>query len=403
MPGLWPTWSPLDVSIWVSDVLRLGQYAHAFVHFDIDGPTLLELTEDVLESQLSIRNIIHRKKIIAHAKLLAMPASQPSTPSPSRTSKMNSPASRERSTRVDWSPEARRVGDRTSAASRSASSSHSPCASNDAYGVSSPARAHPRFPNGVDDREFEDSLNSSFQGPLYRSRSCELLGSSAMLDKDAPAQGYGAYSAARAAARRRQPRRSFPQASNGIDGSNVSASFSYSPSQRRRSGGVRSSPDSSTSYRSSDSRKVLPSKVPPASTKGQRVQGFGELGPSCSTRGSWGTPRPRQPWGGGGMGKDHHQFVPHSDVDPLSSHYYKASMLCGPRSTAINRADRKLFDLPWQVAATRSARSTPGPGKPVRSTKNHLGGAFPKDERFTYDRQNCFNWIRELESTSTVL
>ena len=44
----------------------------AFEQNDVDGPMLLELSEDLLEDCLYVKNPIHRKKILAHAKLLPM-------------------------------------------------------------------------------------------------------------------------------------------------------------------------------------------------------------------------------------------------------------------------------------------------------------------------------------------
>lgn len=67
---MWVRWAPGDVSHWIGTVLRLPQYSEAFECSEIDGPTLLELDEVVMERDLFIINPIHRKKIIAHVKLL---------------------------------------------------------------------------------------------------------------------------------------------------------------------------------------------------------------------------------------------------------------------------------------------------------------------------------------------
>jgi len=66
----WTQWSATDVGAWISESLRLPQYRDVFEQNEVDGPTLLELTEDVLERELAIRSAIHRKKVIAHIKLL---------------------------------------------------------------------------------------------------------------------------------------------------------------------------------------------------------------------------------------------------------------------------------------------------------------------------------------------
>lgn len=71
-PGQLPGQETVDVRLWtVSDVcgwletLMLGQYKDAFADAAVDGPFLLELTEEDLLNTLGVEHPLHRKKIIA--------------------------------------------------------------------------------------------------------------------------------------------------------------------------------------------------------------------------------------------------------------------------------------------------------------------------------------------------
>jgi SAM domain (Sterile alpha motif)/Ankyrin repeats (many copies) len=71
-PGQLPGEESVDVSLWtVADVcgwletLMLGQYKDSFADAAVDGPFLLELTEDDLLNTLGVEHALHRKKIIA--------------------------------------------------------------------------------------------------------------------------------------------------------------------------------------------------------------------------------------------------------------------------------------------------------------------------------------------------
>jgi CheY-like chemotaxis protein len=71
-PGQLPGQDTVDVRLWtVSDVcgwletLMLGQYKDAFADAAVDGPFLLELTEDDLLNTLGVEHPLHRKKIVA--------------------------------------------------------------------------------------------------------------------------------------------------------------------------------------------------------------------------------------------------------------------------------------------------------------------------------------------------
>lgn len=65
----WTQWSETQVSSWVRGHLGLP-YGDIFVQNRIDGPTLLELTDQDLNDYLEIWNPLHRKKLLAHTKLL---------------------------------------------------------------------------------------------------------------------------------------------------------------------------------------------------------------------------------------------------------------------------------------------------------------------------------------------
>jgi len=66
----WAAWAPPDVGRWLSEGLGLPQYSSAFETHEVDGPTLMELTEALLREALGVENALHRKKIVAHIKLL---------------------------------------------------------------------------------------------------------------------------------------------------------------------------------------------------------------------------------------------------------------------------------------------------------------------------------------------
>lgn len=82
----WETWSPSDVSRWVATALDLPQYAENFRLHEVDGPTLLELTEETLENPLGIAEPLRRKKILGHIKLLKIRSAPTSAADSSRDS-----------------------------------------------------------------------------------------------------------------------------------------------------------------------------------------------------------------------------------------------------------------------------------------------------------------------------
>lgn len=63
-------WQPADVAWWLSNLLRLPQYAETFEENGVDGVTLFELSENILDEALCVTNPLHRKKILGHVKLL---------------------------------------------------------------------------------------------------------------------------------------------------------------------------------------------------------------------------------------------------------------------------------------------------------------------------------------------
>jgi len=90
----WTAWSPNDVGNWLSNVLKLPQYSDCFVTNEIDGPTLVQLSEDMLEANLSIPNTLHRKKIMGHVHLFHPPEQQEGTPSCASSTTASAKASR---------------------------------------------------------------------------------------------------------------------------------------------------------------------------------------------------------------------------------------------------------------------------------------------------------------------
>lgn len=64
----WMGWSVQDVANWVESLLG-APYSIRFLEKKIDGPTLLELSEDDLRTELGMEDSIHRKKILGHLRL----------------------------------------------------------------------------------------------------------------------------------------------------------------------------------------------------------------------------------------------------------------------------------------------------------------------------------------------
>lgn len=65
----WTQWSETQVASWIKGHLGLP-YADVIIQNRIDGPTLLELTDQDLHDYLDIVNPLHRKKLLGHTKLL---------------------------------------------------------------------------------------------------------------------------------------------------------------------------------------------------------------------------------------------------------------------------------------------------------------------------------------------
>lgn len=64
----WMGWSVQDVANWV-DTLLGSPHSARFVEKKIDGPTLLELSEEDLRVELGLEDAIHRKKLLGHIRL----------------------------------------------------------------------------------------------------------------------------------------------------------------------------------------------------------------------------------------------------------------------------------------------------------------------------------------------
>lgn len=67
----WVVWTPDDVGDWV-DMLCGDQLGAAFRQNKVDGPTLLELTDDDLRTLLGVANPIQRSKILGHVHVFQM-------------------------------------------------------------------------------------------------------------------------------------------------------------------------------------------------------------------------------------------------------------------------------------------------------------------------------------------
>lgn len=67
----WVVWSETDVGDWV-DLLLGSPLGEAFRLNKVDGPTLLELTDDDLRVSLGITNALHRQKILGHVRVFQL-------------------------------------------------------------------------------------------------------------------------------------------------------------------------------------------------------------------------------------------------------------------------------------------------------------------------------------------
>lgn len=67
----WVVWSSDDVGDWIDLLLGEG-IGEPFRRNTVDGPTLLELTEDDLRVSLEMGNALHRQKILGHVRVFQM-------------------------------------------------------------------------------------------------------------------------------------------------------------------------------------------------------------------------------------------------------------------------------------------------------------------------------------------
>ncbi len=66
----WLRWSTNDVVKWLVDCVELPQHAERFAAHRIDGPTLLELTQQTLEDPLGVVDPLHRRRILRQVQQL---------------------------------------------------------------------------------------------------------------------------------------------------------------------------------------------------------------------------------------------------------------------------------------------------------------------------------------------
>lgn len=69
--GEWLEWSPDDVGDWVDALLGESCGAPFRVH-RVDGPTLLELSDEDLQSPLGVTSSLHRKKLLGHIRVFRL-------------------------------------------------------------------------------------------------------------------------------------------------------------------------------------------------------------------------------------------------------------------------------------------------------------------------------------------
>jgi hypothetical protein len=371
-------WSPADVANWVSEVLRLPEYGEVMEACRIDGPTLLELPEDLLETELLITNPIHRKKIIAHAKLLGgMPSEQLAT----------SPQQGRRSERTPRSPATPSSASQWSAGACASAvrqrSWDDQCAASDYEEQDFMSSA-----GAASLQRGQRSAASSTGGtgmPGASDVTSTFASSRPMRRKEPSTLSCGFYNHGDTLAERAAVRRGRSMDRVALLQRNL---------QVRRSGG--SGAASARSSQSADptprqQQGLLSGRGPGKvlSIRGKQVNGWGQLSPSCSRRGSW--------------GRSAEQGSPRCDVlakpapfadDPTTSYYYKESFERSTQGTVLSPSSRQTLEFRQQ------GTKTPGPGtyKPkARWQELQIGGAIGAADRFRYDRRNCGLWLRETE------
>eukprot|EP00747_Dinoflagellata_sp_TGD_P188704 gnl/TRDRNA2_/TRDRNA2_48064_c0_seq1.p1 gnl/TRDRNA2_/TRDRNA2_48064_c0~~gnl/TRDRNA2_/TRDRNA2_48064_c0_seq1.p1 ORF type:complete len:459 (+),score=54.32 gnl/TRDRNA2_/TRDRNA2_48064_c0_seq1:119-1495(+) len=75
----WVNWTPDDVGDWVEELIG-KPFDLPFRENMVDGPTLIELTDNDLRSLLGVANRLHRQKILGHIRVYQMQCSQPRKP-----------------------------------------------------------------------------------------------------------------------------------------------------------------------------------------------------------------------------------------------------------------------------------------------------------------------------------
>lgn len=389
LPSCASDWSPADVALWVSDVLKLPQYASALEEKQVDGPTLLELSEDLLDSELGIKNPIHRKKILGHVKLLngelIQRLPQPQLRSTPRGRRTATPRSGPSSTPPTW------------------------------VGPGSTARGALACDDQGDDIS-EDIMSSAGAASLKRGASSTggLPGSSAASsllprkEHSVLSSNYSCHGNAladRAAARRtrsmerlvllQQRNQALSRRLAGPPGSPPQSSRQSgcppSPTGSFRSAGALSRVSNTSSRRRAGSNKPPDGKAIAAS--GKRIDAWGELGPSTSRKGSFG----KMPAGGEvsrTVGPHDSPIAARRDTaDPCtsSSYFYKATFQRSNKSAMIPRARRPMDDL-----TPKSASPGPAYRPQAEWTKLRVGGTIGAATRFNYHSPTRCHWLCEV-------
>lgn len=385
-------WSPADVGAWVSEVLKLPQYAEAFEVQQVDGPTLLELPEDLLDSELGIKNPIHRKKIVAHVKLLGA-SIETLTQSRLQRPPCGQRGQTARSSRPNWAsgPEAavRNTLD------------ISGCGSDEDVLSSAGAASWQRgeIASGASSNGGTGGLLGCYSGAssnLAYGRHQDLSVVSSNFS------GHGTALASRAAARRGRSmdRLAYLQQTGQV-------TPRCGPLSRQRSGDSQATSPTGTvgSLRSvgvfsqqslvSQTRRRQGSRGPQdgkaMAASGKRIDAWGELGPSTSRKGSFGK-LDRQASREYSGAHPCTPLSPRRDCDPVTSYYYKATLQRSPQSAVIGSARRRLSEL----GPSKSVSPGPVYRPQVEWTKLRVGGAIGGAKRFGYDRPNCNAWLNEV-------
>jgi hypothetical protein len=364
----------------------------------------LELPEELLESPLQITNPIHRKKIIAHVKLLgaSIESQLRSTPRGRRGQTPRSPS--------NWS-----AGPSAGMQGRNALV----LTTDDQFGgsdedilSSAGAASLQRVASGASSNVGTGGLPGCSSAASSNRASGSMARHKELSRVSSDFSRPGSAMADRAAARRGRSMDRLAMLQQRSQG-NVTLSTSRRPviggsrntSPTGTAGSLRSVGNMSRQSVQSGSSRRQGSRGPPdgkaMSASGKRIDAWGELSPSTSRKGSFG----KMP-AGGEVTRDYggalaSPLAARRDCEPNSSYYYKATFNApvigksSPRvgTAVIGRAPRRT---PEQLGPAKS--SSPGPAyrpAPPDWRNVRVGGAIGAAQRFAYHRPNSNHWLNE--------